>query len=190
MTGTAPPSSVERQSGVALSRCVSAASAAFPLAMRQAVDWALALDSRQRPQTIEDWQAAWQGAAPVPDFELQPEAASAPQVLSPALPDEVGIPAVADIAQAAVAVPARPRRSWRVPAAALLLVAALVLACTLRPAGPETAAPRGSASALVPVAKPEVVAPLDKPATTDPALAAPGKLVVPSTTLVLSLIHI
>lgn len=185
MTGTVPPSSVDRRSGVVLPSCVSIASKAFPLPMRQAVDWALALDSRQRPQTIEDWQAAWRGAAPVPDFERQPHASSAAPVSLPALSDEAGAPAVTDIAQAAVAMPARPRRRWLVPAASVLLVAALALVWVLRPVGPETTAPQEPAADGVTAAKADAVLSTDTAATMQRVSDGPGTRVVPSTTLVL-----
>ncbi len=178
MTGQRPPSSAERQAGSVLLPCETTASEAFPLALRQAVDWALALEPAQRPQTVEQWQAAWRGEAAIPDFELQPAKSSA-RAASPVVPEPV-VPAT--IAPPAMVPSRRPRRPWLLPVVVLVLMSVLAMGWTLRPSSRE---PDRGADAVAVAAEPAVPKVQPSDAAPESSTSPPRALVAPKARLVL-----
>ncbi|MDT0497474.1 serine/threonine-protein kinase [Algiphilus sp. W345] len=179
MTGQRPPSSAERQAGSVLLSCETTASEAFPLALRQAVDWALALEPAQRPQTVEQWQAAWRGEAAIPDFELQPAPQSSARAASPVVPEPVVPP---PIAPPTIVPSRRPRRPWLLPVVVLALMSVLAMGWTLRPSSREY---KRGADAVVVAAEPAVPKVQSSDAAPESSTSPPRALVAPKARLVL-----
>ncbi|MBI2295492.1 MAG: protein kinase [Betaproteobacteria bacterium] len=110
-----PPDAVSRLKGDTVPEKLAAARGWVSDAFLRAVEWALALDEKQRPQSVSEWRRALSGEAPV---SARAPAAALTQV-APTQAAPVSPPAqparTAGRAQApAEPQPARPRRSlWR-----------------------------------------------------------------------------
>src|SRR3970040_1220685 len=86
LVNDSPPDAVSRMKGDTLPAKLALARGRAGEPFRRAIEWALALDEKQRPQSIPDWKRALQGQAAEPaTTRLAPQ--SAPTVVpAPPLP--------------------------------------------------------------------------------------------------------
>jgi serine/threonine protein kinase len=107
ITGEKPPDAVARMRADGVSEKLQAASSRFSAQFLRAVSWALMLDEKKRPQSVDQWRAALRG-----------EASAAPKP--------------AEIEKTVVLKPPPKRRRWPYVVAALLLVFAVAAVLTNR----------------------------------------------------------
>jgi len=153
-----PPDAVSRMKGDTLPGKLAQARGRVSEPFLRAIEWALALDEKQRPQSVLDWKRALQGQAAAPaTTQLTPQ--SAP-TLVPAQP----LPKTQPAPAARRSAPQPPEKSgsgWRwVGIAAVLLVAILAVSAWNMQRSAQTVAPGDSPA-------PEANAP--KPRPTPPA---------------------
>jgi serine/threonine protein kinase len=149
-----PPDAVSRMKGDTLPGKLALARGRVSEPFLRAIEWALALDEKQRPQSIPDWKRALQGQAAAPaTTRWVPQ--SAPTVV-PAQP----LPKTQPAPAARRSVPQSPEKSgsgWRwVGIAAVLLVAVLAVSAWNKQRSAQTLAPGASPS-------PEAKAPKPRP---------------------------
>ena len=149
-----PPDAVSRMKGDTLPGKLATARGRVSEPFLRAIEWALALDEKQRPQSIPDWRRALQGQAAAP-ATTRLAAQSAPTVV----PDQP-LPKTQLAPAARRSAPQPPEKSgsgWRwVGIAAVLLVAVLAVSAWNKQRSAQTAA-RGDSPA------PEVKAPKPRP---------------------------
>jgi serine/threonine protein kinase len=159
-----PPDAVSRMKGDTLPGKLATARGRVSEPFLRAIEWALALDEKLRPQSIPDWKRALQGQAAAPaTTRLAPQ--SAPTVVpAPPLPKTQPAPAAR---RSAPQPPEKSRSGWRwVGIAAVLLVAVLAVSAWNKQRSAQTAA-RGDSPA------PEAKAPKPRPAAGAPSSADP-----------------
>jgi serine/threonine protein kinase len=149
-----PPDAVSRMKGDTLPAKLALARGRVSEPFLRAIEWALALDEKQRPQSIPDWRRALQGQAAAPAttrLALQ----SAPTVVpAQSFPKMQPAPAAR---RSAPQPPGKSRWGWRwVGIAAVLLVAVLAFSAWNKQHSAQTMAP-GAAPA------PEAKAPKPRP---------------------------
>ena len=159
-----PPDAVSRMKGDTLPGKLATARGRVSEPFLRAIEWALALDEKQRPQSIPDWKRALQGQEAAPaTTRLAPQ--SAPTVV-PAQP----LPKTQPAPAARRSAPRPPEKSgsgWRwVGIAAVLLVAVLAVSVWNKQRSAQTAA-RGDSPA------PEAKAPKPRPAAGEQPSADP-----------------
>jgi serine/threonine protein kinase len=125
LVNDSPPDAVSRMKGDTLPGKLATARGRVSEPFLRAIEWALALDEKQRPQSVLDWKRALQGQAAAPaTTRLTPQ--SAPTVV-PAQP----LPKTQPAPAARRSAPQPPEKSgsgWRwVGIAAVLLVAILAI---------------------------------------------------------------
>jgi serine/threonine protein kinase len=108
-----PPDAVSRLKGDTVPEKLAAARGRVSDAFLRAVEWALALDEKRRPQNVPEWRGALTGEAAV----AAPPAAVAPTQIAPTAPQTPARPVVQAAGSTqppAEPQPAKPRRSlWR-----------------------------------------------------------------------------
>ena len=133
-----PPDAVSRMKGDTLPGKLATARGRVSEPFLRAIEWALALDEKQRPQSIPDWRRALQGQAAAPaTTRLAPQ--SAPTVVpAPPLPKTQPAPA----ARRSAPQPTEKSGSgWRwVGIAAVLLVAFVAISAWNKQRSAQTAA--------------------------------------------------
>jgi len=149
-----PPDAVSRMKGDTLPGKLATARGRVSEPFLRAIEWALALDEKQRPQSVQEWKRALEGRAAVPAM-----AGMAPQPSSTAaaatLPNTQPLPAAR---RSAPQPPEKSRSGWRwMGIAAVLLVAVLAVSAWNKQRSAQTAA-RGDSPA------PEAKAPKSGPA--------------------------
>ncbi len=77
LTNTNPPDAVSRMRGDSVAQGLAAVRDRYSEPFLQAVEWALALDEKKRPQDIGEWKRALSGAQPAPVVAPAPAAAVA-----------------------------------------------------------------------------------------------------------------
>ena len=81
LVNESPPDAVSRMKGDALPAKLQLARGRASESLLRAIEWALVLDEKQRPQDVREWRRALEGQAPVPDtVRLAPQ--PAPTVIS------------------------------------------------------------------------------------------------------------
>jgi serine/threonine protein kinase len=164
LVNDSPPDAVSRMKGDTLPGKLASARGRVSEPFLRAIEWALALDEKKRPQSVLDWKRALQGQAAAPaTIRLAPQ--SAPTVvLDQPLPKTQPAPAARRFS------PQPPEKSgsgWRwVGIATVLLVAVLAFSAWNKQRSAQTVAP-GAAPA------PEAKAPTPKPATGEQPSADP-----------------
>ncbi len=137
-----PPDAVSRMKGDTLPGKLALARGRVSEPFLRAIEWALALDEKQRPQSVQEWKHALEGRAPVPaavaGITPQPSstaaAATVPNIQTPP-------PA----RRSAPQVPEKSGWGWRwVVMAAVLLVAVLAISAWNQQRSAQTVAPVAS----------------------------------------------
>jgi serine/threonine protein kinase len=149
-----PPDAVSRMKGDTLPGKLAVARGRVSEPFLRAIEWALALDEKQRPQSVQEWRKALEGKAAAPaTTRLTPQ--SAPTVV-PAQPLPKTQPAPA--ARRFSPHPSeKSGSSWRwLGIAAVLLVAVLAISAWNKQRSAQTAAPGDSPA-------PEATAPMPRP---------------------------
>lgn len=77
LTNTNPPDAVSRMRGDSVAQGLAAVRGRYSEPFLQAVEWALALDEKKRPQDVGEWKRALSGAQPAPVMAPVPAAAVA-----------------------------------------------------------------------------------------------------------------
>jgi serine/threonine protein kinase len=149
-----PPDAVSRMKGDTLPGKLATARGRVSEPFLRAIEWALALDEKRRPQSIPDWKRALQGQAAAPaTTRLAPQ--SAPTVV----PDQP-LPKTQPAPAARRSAPQPPEKSgsgWRwVGIAVVLLVAVLAVSAWNKQRSAQTVAPGVSPA-------PEAKAPKPRP---------------------------
>jgi serine/threonine protein kinase len=149
-----PPDAVSRMKGDTLPGKLAVARGRVSEPFLRAIEWALALDEKQRPQSVQEWRKALEGKAAAPaTTRLTPQ--SAPTVV-PAQP----LPKTQPAPAARRSAPRQPEKSgsgWRwLGIAAVLLVAVLAISEWNKQRSAQTAAPGDSPA-------PEATAPMPRP---------------------------
>ena len=163
-----PPDAVSRLKGDVLPGKLALARGRVSELFLRAIAWALALDEKQRPQSVPEWKRALEGRGAVPAM-----AGMAPQPSSTAaavtLPNTQPPPAAR---RSAPQPPGKSGSGWRwAGIAAVLLVAVLAISAWNRQRSAQTAAPGDSSS---PEAKAPKLRP--KPATGEQPSADPREI--------------
>jgi len=161
-----PPDAVSRMKGDTLPGKLALARGRVSEPFLRAIEWALALDEKQRPQSIPDWKLALQGQAAAPaTTRLAPQ--SAPTVV-PAQP----LPKTQPAPAARRSAPQPPEKSgsgWRwVGIAAVLLVAVLAVSAWNKQRSAQTVAP-----GVAPAPEAKAPKPSLKPAASEQRSADP-----------------
>ena len=160
-----PPDAVSRMKSDTLPGKLVLARGRVSEPFLRAIDWALALDEKQRPQSVQEWKRALEGRAPVPAV-----AGITPQSSSTAA--AVTVPNIQTPPPARRSAPQPPKKSgsgWRwVVIAAVLLFAVLAISAWNKQRSAQTVAPVASPT-------PEANAPKSrpKPATSEQPSADP-----------------
>ncbi|MGH8699716.1 MAG: serine/threonine protein kinase, partial [Burkholderiales bacterium] len=152
-----PPDAVSRMKGDALPGKLALARGRVSQPFLRAVEWALALDEKQRPQSVLDWKHALQGqAAAAATTQMTPQSAPTAVPVQP-LPKSQPAPAAR---RTAPPTPAKSGSGWRwVAIAAVLLVAVLAISAWNKQRTAQTVAPGVS-----PVPEAKAPKPRPKPA--------------------------
>jgi serine/threonine protein kinase len=160
-----PPDAVSRMKGDTVPGKLAAARGRVSGPFLRAVEWALALDEKERPQSVQEWKPALAGTTAAPDVAML-SLQSAPTVISSPPPSK---PRPAEPA------PGESRSGWRwVGIAAVLLLAVLAVSAWMKQRAAQTAAPGTARPAPKSAPAPEARAPMpgSKPGvagqTTDP----------------------
>ena len=161
-----PPDAVSRMKGDTLPGKLATARGRVSEPFLRAIEWALALDEKQRPQSVQEWRRALEGKAAAPvTTRMTPQ--SAPTVV-PAQPLPKAKPAPAAWRSA----PHPPEKSgsgWRwVGIAAVLLVAVLAVSAWNKQRSAQTVAPGAS-----PAPEAKAPKPRPKPAASEQPSADP-----------------
>ena len=148
-----PPDAVSRMKSDTLPGKLVLARGRVSEPFLRAIDWALALDEKQRPQSVQEWKRALEGRAPVPAV-----AGITPQSSSTAA--AVTVPNIQTPPPARRSAPQPPKKSgsgWRwVVIAAVLLVTVLAISAWNKQRSAQTVAPVASPT-------PEAKAPKSRP---------------------------
>jgi len=153
-----PPDAVSRMKGDTLPGKLAMARGRVSEPFLRAIEWALALDEKQRPQSVLDWKRALQGQAAAPaTTRLAPQSAPTVVPVQP-LPKTQPAPAAR---RSAPQPPEKSGSGWRwVGIAAVLLVAVLAVSAWNKQRSAQTAArgvsPSPEAKAPKPRPKPAV----------------------------------
>lgn len=124
LTGENPPDAVGRLKNDLVAQRLAAACGRASAPFLRAVEWALALDERQRPQSVAEWRRALTGEVPVPRSVHVPTVRSEAKTIcaAPTVP-----PPAARSSLQPVRLPGKPASGWRwIGIGAVLIV--LVLA--------------------------------------------------------------
>jgi len=161
-----PPDAVSRMKGDTLPGKLALARGRVSEPFLRAIEWALALDEKRRPQSIPDWKRALQGQAAAP-ATTRLAAQSAPTVV----PDQP-LPTTQPAPAARRSAPQPPEKSgsgWRwVGIAAVLLVAVLAVSAWNKERSAQTAAPE-----VLPAPEAKAPKPRPKPAAGEQPSADP-----------------
>lgn len=112
IVGESPPDAVSRLKDDRVQHRLADATARMSAPFVKAIEWALAIDEKRRPQNVSEWRSA------LLDGQLAPAPAVAAAATAPTIPlDAAGAPRATDpqVQAAGTARPvhrARPRRSW------------------------------------------------------------------------------
>ena len=163
-----PPDAVSRMKGDTLPGKLALVRGRVSEPFLRAIEWALALDEKLRPQSVTDWKSALQGQAAAPaTTRLTPQSATTVVTAQP-LPKTRPAPAAM---RSAPQPPEKSGSGWRwVGIAAVLVIAVLAFSAWNKQRSAQTAA-RGDSPA------PEAKAPKPrpKPAAGEQASADPGE---------------
>jgi len=148
-----PPDAVSRMKSDSLPGKLVLARGRVSEPFLRAIDWALALDEKQRPQSVQEWKCALEGRAPVPavaGMTPQPSSTAAAATLLNTQPAPTA-------RRSAPQPPQRSGSGWRwVGIAAILLVAVLAISAWNKQRSARTVAPGASPA-------PEAKAPKSRP---------------------------
>jgi serine/threonine protein kinase len=142
LVNDSPPDAVSRMKGDTLPGKLATARGRVSEPFLRAIEWALALDEKQRPQSVLDWKRALQGQAAAP-ATTRLTTQSAPTVVpAQPLPRTQPPPAAR---RSAPLPPEKSRSGWRwVGIAAVLLVAVLAISAWNKQRSAQTVAPGDS----------------------------------------------
>jgi len=164
LVNDSPPDAVSRMKGDTLPGKLATARGRVSESFLRAIEWALVLDEKQRPQRVLDWKRALQGQAAAPATARLTPQSEPTVVLAPPLPKTQPAPAARRFS------PHPPEKSgsgWRwVGIATVLLVAVLAFSAWNKQRSAQMVAPRGSPA-------PQAKAPTPKPATGEQPSADP-----------------
>jgi hypothetical protein len=125
-----PPDAVSRTKADTLPGKLARARGRVSEPFLEAVEWALALDEKERPQSVQEWQQALQGRMPAPST-TRAALQSAPTVISAPPAPEVQ--------------PARGRSGWRwAGAAAVALIAVVAVSAWMKQHPAQTGVPEAA----------------------------------------------